>query len=113
MFDEHRSRTGRGRGRFEVRVHATDARGVAYSHVRSRSAKLAVAMLAVLEVGRLWAASDGAVRPGTEVRLVDTTDGGTVILLRFNGFEPNTLDGALNTLRTNGFPTLQEVPDGK
>jgi hypothetical protein len=77
--------------------------------IHTSSNKLAIGMLAVLEVGRLWVASDGSVRPGATVLLVDTRDGGQIMSLRYNGYEPNTIDGALDTLRRNGFSNLAEI----
>lgn len=94
--------------RFEVRLKAVLHNGSAVNEVKTRSSKLSVAMLAVMEILRLWAASDGAVRVGTVVSLVDTTDGAEVMSLRWFGFDANTLDGAVQTFRAGGF-TLKEV----
>lgn len=100
----------RGPHRFEVRIQSTLTNGTAINEVKTRSGKLTIAMLAVMEICRLWAVADGAVIPGTRVLLVDTNDGAEIMSLRWSGFELNTLDGAVNTFRANGFQ-LQEVKE--
>jgi hypothetical protein len=70
--------------------------------------------MALAELARTWANAHGAVPEGTTVDVIDTTDGGPIAQLKFLGFEQGTLESALNTLRTNGFESVQEItPAGK
>lgn len=94
--------------RFEVRVSGMYRTGAPFNISRSRSAKIDAAMLAVLDIGRAWVANPDDVSPATTVRLVDLNDGATIMLLHWNGFDPQELETALEVLRDNGF-TLEEV----
>lgn len=102
----------RGPGRFEVRVYvpATDGPGTRSTY--SRTSKLEIALMGMSEIVRQWANVHGAVKPRVTVDVVDTNDGGIVAQLKFLGFETGTMDAALNTLRTNGFPDIREVASG-
>lgn len=96
--------------RYEVRVRGVYGTGNAFNISKTRAAKLDVAIMAVMEVGRTWAVQNGSVLPGTTVSLVDTNDGGEVMSLRWNGFDCNTLEEALRILGAQGFQ-LKEVAD--
>lgn len=65
--------------------------------------------MALADVAREWANARGAIAPGAVVDLIDTTDGGPVAQLKWLGYEPSTIDGALNVLRANGFQQIEEV----
>lgn len=69
--------------------------------------------MALGEIGKQWANSHGRVKPGTQADVIDTTDGGAVVTLKFLGFEEGTLEGALQTLRTNGLNAEEIFPPGK
>ena len=99
--------------RYDVRVEGTYGAGQAWNRTVTRAAKLNTGMLALLNIGQQWATQGGAVHPGTTVSLVDTTDGAKVMLLRWNGFEQNTVDNALNTLSAQGFHLTEVTEDGK
>lgn len=47
----------------------------------------------VVEVIQQWAASEGAITPGTEVSIKDTADGGDLFSAQYLGFETNLLNG--------------------
>lgn len=94
--------------RYEVRVVGRYRTGAPFNIARTRAAKIDTAILAVLEIGRKWAATPDDVLPSTTVRIVDLHDGATVMLLHWIGFNPQELDLALEALRDNGF-TLKEV----
>lgn len=93
---------------YEVRVKGLYSNGNAFNTARSRAAKIDTAILAVIEVARLWAVQNGNVMPGTTVSLINLHDGAEVMTLRWNGFDESTLDAALEALRDNGFQ-LEEV----
>lgn len=101
--------TKRGNGRFEVRVITPQPSGPGVRSVYTRTSKLELGLMALGEIARQWANAHGNVPVGTTADVIDTNDGGPVAQLKFLGFEPETLDGALHTLRTNGFPDIQEV----
>lgn len=102
----------RGNGRFEVRVLTPSTAGAGTRTVYLRTSKLELGIMALADIARKWANDHGAVPAGTVADVIDTNDGGPVAQLKFLGFEPGTLDGALHTLRANGFPNLQEVANG-
>lgn len=99
--------------RFDVRVEGTYGNGQAWSRVHTRTAKLVTGMKALLAIGEQWATQGGSVHPHTTVSLVDTTDGAKVMMLRWNGFEQNTTDNALNILSAQGFQLEEVTKDGQ
>lgn len=94
--------------RFEVRVSGMFPTGAPFNIAKSRVGKIEAAILAVLEMGRKWAATPDDIQAATTVRIIDLHDGATIMLLHWNGFDPQELDLAVNALRDNGF-TLEEV----
>lgn len=97
------------RGRFEVRLHTITAGGTPINTCYTRCSRLEIALLALSEIARQWAKQHGMINPDTRVDVIDCNDGGAVVSLRYYGYERGTLDYAVNTLRANGFPTLEEV----
>ena len=99
--------------RFDVRVEGTYGQGQPWSRVHTRTARLTTGMKAVLAIGEQWATQGGSVHPNTTVSLVDTTDGAKVMTLRWNGFEENTTDNALNILSAQGFQFEEVAENGR
>jgi hypothetical protein len=90
-------------------VHTTSESGAPSRTVHTRTSKLELGLACLGEIARQWANNHGTIHPGTTVDLIDTTDGGPVAQLKYNGFEAGTLDAALNTLRANGFEQISRV----
>lgn len=89
--------TARGQPRFEVWV-STHPPGEPVTKIkRSGHHQQRPAFLAVCDIVKQWAASEGAITPGTTVSIVDTNDGGNLLVLAYLGFEPATITGMVAT----------------
>jgi len=73
--------------RFVVMVLGLDERKMPTRTVISNHAHIDSALLAAANVVRQWAASHGAIRPGTRVVISDRDDGAKVFGAEYLGFE--------------------------
>lgn len=79
------------RTRFEVIVQGKDANGKPTRQRISTHARQDSALHRVVDIIKQWAASHGAVQPGTTVMIVDMVDGGIYFQAALLGFEPADL----------------------
>lgn len=89
--------SARGSPRFEVWIITHPPEGGATRTKRSSHHRPLQAMLAVCDIIKQWAASEGAITPGTLVSIVDTNDGGQLLTLQYLGFEASNLLGSVAT----------------
>lgn len=87
----------RGQPRFEVWIATNPPDGKPSKIKKSGHGQTRLAFAAVCDILKQWAASEGAITPGTVVSIVDTNDGGNLLLLTYLGFEPATLLGTVAT----------------
>lgn len=72
-------------------VLGTDEHHKATRHTVSEHIREDAAMGAVVNVLKQWAASQGAVQPGTKVVIADRNDGGQVFKMEYLGFNEDLL----------------------
>lgn len=101
----------RGSGRFEIRVYVPAPDGPGRRSTQLRTSRIELGLAGLSGMAKAWANNHGEVVPGTTVDLIDVTDGGPIAQLKFLGFGQDTLDNALNVLRTNGFSDMQQVAE--
>lgn len=85
--------TRRGKARFTVVVRSGGRDANDGPQTIGQYVKAAPAITRLTEVVQQWAASEGAIAPGTKVSVVDTTDGGELLSATYAGYEPATLQG--------------------
>lgn len=76
-----------GRTRFEVVVSTSNGQFLTDHSKVAGAQTTAAAFAKVCEIIQQWAASEGAITPGTEVSIVDTRDGGKLFTAAYLGFE--------------------------
>lgn len=101
----------RGSGRFEVRVFVPSPPGPGTRSTYLRTSRIETGLAGLSGMAKAWANNHGEVAPGTTVDLIDVTDGGPVAQLKFLGFNEDTLDNALNVLKSNGFSDMEQVAE--
>ncbi len=84
---------GRGGPRFEVWIATHPPEGEPTKIKRSGHTTPRLAIGAVTEILKQWAASEGAITQGTTVSIVDTNDGGHLLTVQYLGFETDNLLG--------------------
>jgi len=87
------SQVPRGRIRYVVEVHGTDDAHKATRIPVRFAATEQTALRAVIEVLQQWAASQGAIRPGTKITIVDKNDGGQLFVAEYLGYGETLLTG--------------------
>lgn len=80
-----------GRIRFEVWLSTTRPDRAVERTRLAQATKQETAFARVCEIIQQWAASEGAITPGTVVSIKDTNDGGTLFSAEYLGFEVNLL----------------------
>lgn len=78
---------------FIVEIHGKDTSNKATLQVLSHHATVQSGMTALCRVMEQWTASHGAIPFGTQGKLKDVRDGGTVFEMTYLGYEENTLLG--------------------
>ena|SRR5687767_15422146 len=89
--------SARGSPRFEVWITAHPPDGDTTRTKRSSHHAPRLAISAVCDILKQWAASEGAITPGTLVSIVDTNDGGQLLTMQYLGFEASNLLGSVAT----------------
>lgn len=79
------------RTRFEVIVLGKDGDGKPTRQRISTHARPDSALGRLVDIIKQWAASHGAVTPGTTVKIIDMVDGGTFFEATYLGYEPDSL----------------------
>lgn len=87
------SRPLRGPMRFEVRIEYVSAWQKVVNTRISLHHNMEGAFGSVSDVILRWAATEGAVKEGTKVSIVDCRDGGKIFYMEYLGFEPNLITG--------------------
>lgn len=72
-------------------VLGTDEHHKATRHNQSQHARVDAAMGSVVNILKQWAASHGAIQPGTRVVITDRHDGGKVFSMEYLGFDETLL----------------------
>lgn len=80
-----------GRIRFAVKVHQGGSTATNCCTTVGSMHTPGPAFRKVCEVIQQWAASEGAITPGTTVSIVDTNDGGNLFVAEYLGYEVNLL----------------------
>lgn len=88
MTSQQRPRTF---SRFVVMVLGTDEHHRATRQVVSQHAAESAAFGSVVNVLKQWAASHGAIQPGTKVVISDRNDGGQIFRMEYLGFNEDLL----------------------
>lgn len=83
----------RGPMRFEVRTEYMSAWNKLVNTRISLHHNMEGAFASVVEVLQRWGATEGAVKEGTKVSIVDCRDGGRIFSMEYLGFEPNLTSG--------------------
>jgi membrane carboxypeptidase/penicillin-binding protein PbpC len=94
----------RGRERFTLTVWAGGHDAAHGPQVVGRYATARPAIVRLCEVIQQWAASEGAIAPGTRMSIMDNHDGGPLMEVKYLGYESTQLMG--------GSKTWQELASG-
>jgi hypothetical protein len=95
----------RGRSRWQVHVQSPKGPDRAATTLTNDVATVHRAFERVCDVLAQWAASEGAITPGTRISIVDRNDGGQLFVAEYLGYD--------NTLPTGGSQQWQRLSEPK